>query len=73
MVSRARPEPALRLWADAQQKGITAADRHALDGDVILAATAELLGEDGHDVIVATTNVGHLVRFIVAREWQTNG
>lgn len=64
---------AAALWVDARQKGITTADRHALDGDVILAATAQLLGEDGHDVVIATTNVGHLGRFVSARRWQDIG
>ena len=67
------PRRAAALWADARQKGITTADRHALDGDVILAATAQLLGEDGHDVIIATTNVGHLGRFVSAQRWQDIG
>lgn len=61
---------AASLWAEARQRGIATADRHALDGDVILAATARLLIEEGHDVVVATTNVGHLSRFIPAQQWQ---
>ena len=64
---------AAALWADARHKGITTADRHALDGDVILAATAQLLGEDGHDVIIATTNVGHLGRFARCSDGKTIG
>jgi len=58
------------LWAEARQQGRPTADRHALDGDVILAATARVLIEDGHEAIVATTNVGHLSRFIPAQRWQ---
>lgn len=42
-------------------------------GDVILAATAQLLGEDGHDVLIETTNVGHLGRFVSAQRWQDIG
>jgi predicted nucleic acid-binding protein len=58
------------LWAEARRQGIPTADRHALDGDVILAATARVPVGDGHDAIVATTNVGHLSRFIPAQLWQ---
>jgi predicted nucleic acid-binding protein len=50
------------FWAQARQQGRpTAADR-ALDGDVILAAQAATLGVS--DTVVATTNVGHLSRFV---------
>lgn len=42
----------------------------ALDGDVILAAQALLVANEGNEVIIATTNVGHLSRFVDAREWQ---
>jgi len=39
-----------------------------VDGDVILAAQATTLGVA--DVVVATTNVGHLSRFVAAEIWQ---
>ncbi len=38
---------------------------------MILAAQALLVAEDGHEAIVATRNVGHLARFVDAREWET--
>jgi hypothetical protein len=59
------------LWAQARNEGYATADNSALDCDVILAAQALLVAEDGFEVIVATRNVGHLGQFVDAREWQT--
>jgi len=42
----------------------------ALDGDVILAAQAAMLENNGYTVVIATTNVRHLARFTTAREWR---
>lgn len=53
------------LWAQMRVKGRPTADRHALDGDVILAAQA--LQVNG---IVVTENMGHLSELIEARRWQ---
>jgi len=61
---------AAQLWAEVRQAGRPTADRHALDGDVILAAQAFSLGYAPGEVVVATTNVGHLSRLIAARRWQ---
>ncbi|MEG4497394.1 nucleic acid-binding protein [Microcoleus sp. F10-C6] len=61
---------AAQLWADARMRGRPTADPNALDGDVILAAQAILEANEGHEVIIATTNVGHLSQFIDAREWR---
>jgi hypothetical protein len=41
-----------------------------LDGDVILAAQSALLAQSDDEMIVATTNVGHLSQFIDARSWR---
>lgn len=57
---------AAQLWAMARQGGYPTADAQALDGDVILAAQASAL-----NAIVATDNVGHLSRFVDARNWDT--
>jgi hypothetical protein len=60
---------AAELWALARNKGYATADDSALDCDVILAAQAQLAAEDGFEVTIATTNVGHLGRFADAQEW----
>ncbi len=59
---------AAELWAQARQSGRQTAADPALDGDVILAAQALTLGLP--QVVIATTNVGHLGRFVPAELWQ---
>ncbi|NJM44803.1 MAG: type II toxin-antitoxin system VapC family toxin [Alkalinema sp. RU_4_3] len=61
---------AAELWAKARNEGYPTAPPEAIDGDVILAAQALLLQEQGQDTIIATTNVGHLSRFTPALTWQ---
>lgn len=61
---------AAQLWADARRRGRPTAEANALDGDVILAAQAILEANQGHEVIIATTNVGHLSQFVDDREWR---
>lgn len=63
---------AASLWAQARAQGRPLAHQHALDGDVILCAQAQLLADahSRHVVIVATTNVEHLRRFVSADDWQ---
>jgi len=56
------------LWAQARQLGQPTSADAALDGDVILAAQALTSGES--QVIVATTNVVHLARFVPADLWE---
>jgi hypothetical protein len=63
---------AANFWAEARQTGKPTASPEALDGDVILAAQASLIADSQGDriVVVATTNVGHLERFVNAKYWQ---
>ena len=66
--------PAMRqaaiYWAQLRRQGTPTAAPDALDGDVILAAQATLLAAAGHEVIVATMNLGHLQRLVRALPWQ---
>jgi predicted nucleic acid-binding protein len=61
---------AAQMWAQVRQQGKPTADNKALDGDVILAAQAILIGSDEHRSIVATSNPKHLSLFVDARDWQ---
>jgi len=56
------------LWAQARQQGQPTAGDKTIDGDIILVAQAVTL--DIPDVVIATTNVGHLSRFVAADLWQ---
>jgi predicted nucleic acid-binding protein len=59
---------AAELWAQARQQGQQTAANQSLDGDVILCAQALTLGVT--PFVIATSNVGHLARFVVAALWQ---
>ncbi len=56
------------LWARARQQGQPTASDKMIDGDMILVAQAMTLSVP--NVIIATTNVGHLTRFAPADLWQ---
>lgn len=59
---------AARFWARARQQGQPTAGDKTIDADMILAGQAAVLGDV--DVVIATTNVGHLSRFAPADLWQ---
>ncbi|MGH7202441.1 MAG: PIN domain-containing protein [Planctomycetaceae bacterium] len=55
------------FWAQARQRGQPTAGDKTIDADVILAAQAATLGVP--NLVIATTNVGHLSRFVPAELW----
>lgn len=61
---------AAKLWAEARRHGRPTADPHALDADVLLAATLRVYGPNSDEAIVATANVRHWARFVPAARWQ---
>ena len=67
-ITTAAMRRAAELWAQARQQGQPTAGDNTIDADMILAAQALMLGEP--QVVVATTNVGHLSRFVPADDWQ---
>jgi predicted nucleic acid-binding protein len=67
-LSTAAMRQAAVFWAQARQQGQPTAGDKTIDGDMILAAQAMTLNVA--DVAIATTNVGHLSRFVRADLWQ---
>jgi predicted nucleic acid-binding protein len=67
-ITTAAMRRAADLWAIARQQGQPTASDNTIDADMILAAQALTLGVP--DVVIATTNVGHLSRFVPAELWQ---
>ena len=59
---------AAQLWAQARQQGQPTAGDKTIDVDMILVAQAMTLATQ--NVVIATTNVGHLSRFTAAELWQ---
>ncbi len=66
-ITTAAMRRAAEFWAEARQQGQPTAPDTSLDADVILAAQADTLAVP--DCIIATTNVGHLSRFVTADIW----
>ena len=61
---------AAELWSDSRQRGLSTAPPDAIDADVILAAQALTSGIPPSDFVVATSNLGHLSRFVNAELWE---
>ena len=68
-ISDAHLENAAILWAQARNQGTPTASAQSLDVDVILAAQVQSLGLAPDQIVVATTNVGHLSLFVPAQLW----
>lgn len=62
---------AARLWAKIRKNGKPTADKNSLDIDVILAAQTKFAMSDIkiNEIIITTTNVGHLSIFANAEKW----
>ncbi|MBN3894853.1 MAG: nuclease [Nostoc sp. NOS(2021)] len=67
-ITTAAMRQAALFWAQARQQGQPTAGDKTIDGDIILVAQAITLNVA--DVAIATTNVGHLSRFVAADLWQ---
>lgn len=63
---------AAELWAQTRLLGLPTAELDNIDVDVIIGASCQLLQQEypGQRLIVATTNVKHLSRFVEAISWQ---
>ena len=68
-ITTAAMRRAADLWAQARQSGQSNADPKALDGDVIMAAQALTLTPAPAGLVVATSNVVHISRYLPALEW----
>lgn len=60
---------AAKLWAQARNAGTPTADPKELDCDVLIAAQALTMGLSSSALVIATTNIGHLSRFVTADLW----
>lgn len=58
---------AAALWAQARQQGQPTSNDKTIDGDMILAGQALTMAN--RNFVIATTNVGHLARFVAADLW----
>lgn len=67
-ITTAAMRQAAAFWATARQHGQPTAGDQTIDGDMILTAQGLAIGAAG--VVIATTNVGHLSRFVTAKLWQ---
>jgi predicted nucleic acid-binding protein len=58
------------LWADARNRGLPTAAAAELDCDVVMVGILQTSNLPLDQLIIATTNVGHLSRFLPASPWQ---
>lgn len=69
-LTTAHMREAARMWADVRNLNLATTDNKALDGDVILCAQALSLGIATAEIVVATSNVKHISRFLPASDWK---
>lgn len=62
---------AAELWAETRRQGQPTAHDENIDVDVILAAQALTCGVPETELVVATTNLRHITRFVPAALWET--
>jgi len=66
-ITTAAMRRAAEVWAQTRQQGQPTAGDDTIDADMILVGQAETMGVP---FTIATTNVGHLSRFVAADLWQ---
>ncbi len=65
---------AASMWATLRRTGLSTADRHALDIDVIVAASTIVAAEAlSLDPVVVTANAKHIGRMVRALSWDNLG
>jgi predicted nucleic acid-binding protein len=58
------------LWAQVRNLNLGTGDPKALDGDAIMAGQALTSGRDPAEIVIATTNVRHIARYVNAALWR---
>jgi hypothetical protein len=59
------------LWAEARNRGRPTADPAELDCDVVLVASLLTANLPPNEIVIATSNPGHLSQFLPAARWET--
>jgi predicted nucleic acid-binding protein len=59
------------LWADARRRGLPTAAASELDCDVVMVAILQTNNLPQNELVIATSNVGHLSRFLAAKDWKS--
>jgi predicted nucleic acid-binding protein len=60
---------AAQKWAEARQQGKPTVPDLALDADMILVGQVLALDMIEGEIVVATSNVAHIARFVPAKSW----
>ena len=62
-------EDAASLWGEVRRAGRPTSANASLDADLILVAQIRALGLSHSDYVVASSNLGHIGRFVPCEEW----